>query len=44
MSQENVEIVRRVCEASARQDSAAVLALYDPEVVIDVSEATACSG
>ncbi len=30
MSQENVEIVRRVFEASARHDAEAVLALYDP--------------
>ena len=37
MSQENVEIVRQLYEASARRDSAAVLALYDPEVVIDVT-------
>ena len=37
MSQENVEVVRRVYEASARRDSAAVLALYDPEVEIDVT-------
>jgi ketosteroid isomerase-like protein len=37
MSQENVEIVRRVYEASARRDSPAVLTLYDPEVVIDVT-------
>lgn len=32
MSQENVEIVRRVYEAIARGDTAAVLAAYDPEV------------
>ena len=37
MSRENVEIVRRVYEASARRDSAAVLALYDPDVMIDVT-------
>jgi ketosteroid isomerase-like protein len=37
MSQENVEVVRRLYETSARRDSAAVLALYDPEVVIDVT-------
>ena len=37
MSQENVEIVRRVYDAAARRDSAAVLALYDPEVVLDNS-------
>ena len=32
MSEENVEIVRRVYEAVARGDTAAVLAAYDPEV------------
>jgi ketosteroid isomerase-like protein len=37
MSEENVEIVRRVFEAAARRDSEAVLALYDPEVEWDVS-------
>lgn len=37
MSQENVEVVRRVYEASARRDSAAVLALYDPDVELDNS-------
>jgi ketosteroid isomerase-like protein len=37
MSQENVEVVRRVYEASAKRDSEAVLALYDPDVVIDVT-------
>jgi ketosteroid isomerase-like protein len=37
MSQENVEIVRRVYDAAARRDSAAVLALYDPEVELDPS-------
>ncbi len=37
MSQENVEIVRRVYEAVARHDSAEVLALYDPEVEWDFS-------
>ena len=35
MSQENVEIVRRVYDAVARRDSAAVLARYDEEVEID---------
>jgi ketosteroid isomerase-like protein len=35
MSQENVEIVRRVYDAAARRDSATVLALYDPEVELD---------
>src|SRR5688572_9448964 len=37
MSQENVEIVRRVYQAVARRDAAGVLALYDPEVEVDGS-------
>jgi hypothetical protein len=37
MSQENVEVVRRVYEAAARRDSVAVLALYDREVELDAS-------
>ena len=37
MSQVNVEIVRRVFEASARGDAEAVLALYDSEVEWDAS-------
>lgn len=37
MSQENVEIVRRVYAAAARRDGASVLALYDSEVEWDVS-------
>ena len=37
MSQQNVEVVRRVYEAAANRDSAGVLSLYDPEVEIDVS-------
>jgi ketosteroid isomerase-like protein len=37
MSQENVEIVRRIYDAAARRDTEVVLALYDPEVEIDVS-------
>jgi ketosteroid isomerase-like protein len=37
MSEENVEIVRRVYDAAARRDAATVLALYDPEVELDVS-------
>jgi ketosteroid isomerase-like protein len=37
LSQENVEIVRRVFDAAARRDSAAVLAFYDPEVEWDMS-------
>ena len=35
MSREDVEVVRRVYEAAARRDSAAVLELYDPEVELD---------
>jgi uncharacterized protein len=38
MSQENVEIVRRVYEAVARHDSASVLALYDPDIEWDFSQ------
>jgi ketosteroid isomerase-like protein len=37
VSRENVEIVRRVYEASGRRDREAVLALYHPEVVWDMS-------
>jgi ketosteroid isomerase-like protein len=37
MSRENVEIVRRVYEAAARRDTAAVMALYDPDVEWDAS-------
>ena len=37
MSQENVEVVRRVYDAVARRDAASVLALYDPEVEVDGS-------
>ncbi len=37
MSQENVEIVRRLYDAIARQDVAAVLSFYDPEVEADFS-------
>lgn len=32
MSQENVEVIRRLYDAVARRDTVAVLALYDPEV------------
>jgi ketosteroid isomerase-like protein len=38
MSEENVEIVRRLFEAVARNDNAAVLAAYDPNVECDFSE------
>jgi ketosteroid isomerase-like protein len=37
MSQENVEIVRRVYEAVARGDSTTVLGLYDEDIEIDGS-------
>jgi ketosteroid isomerase-like protein len=39
MSQKNVKIVRRIYDAAARRDSDAVLALYDPEVEVDMSHA-----
>jgi ketosteroid isomerase-like protein len=39
MSQENVEIIRRVYDAAARRDSDVVLAIYDPEVEVDMSRA-----
>jgi ketosteroid isomerase-like protein len=35
MSQENVEIVRRVYDAVARRDAETVLSLYDPDVELD---------
>jgi len=37
MSQENVEIVRRIYDAAARRDSATIFSLYDPEVELDNS-------
>ncbi|MDQ3729246.1 MAG: nuclear transport factor 2 family protein [Actinomycetota bacterium] len=37
MSEENVEVVRRVFEAAGRRDSAAVLALYDLDVEWDMA-------
>jgi ketosteroid isomerase-like protein len=37
MSQENVEIVRRLLDAVDRRDTAAVLARYHPEVEMDFS-------
>ena len=37
MSEENVEIVRRVYDAVARHDTATVIAAYDPEVEWDTS-------
>ena len=41
MSHENVEIVRKVYEASARRDAAAVLSFYDPEVEWDITSSPA---
>jgi ketosteroid isomerase-like protein len=38
MSQQNVEIVRRVYEAAARRDTAAVFSLYDSDVEWDGSQ------
>jgi ketosteroid isomerase-like protein len=40
MSEENVEIVRGAWEASTRKDNEAALALYDPEVQIDLTAVT----
>jgi ketosteroid isomerase-like protein len=37
MSQENVEIVRRVFDAADRRDADAIFALYDPDVEWDAS-------
>src|SRR5687768_8405673 len=37
MSQENVELVRRIHDAAARGDSRTVLALYDPPVEVDTA-------
>ena len=37
MSQENVEVVRRVYDAAARRDTEAVFSLYDPDVEWDGS-------
>jgi ketosteroid isomerase-like protein len=37
MSQENVQIVRRVYDAAGQRDADAIFALYDPEVELDVS-------
>jgi hypothetical protein len=35
MSEDNVEIVRRVCDAAARRDRKAIIALRDREVESD---------
>jgi ketosteroid isomerase-like protein len=40
MSQENVEIVRRIFDAEARRDAATALSLYDPEIEFDTSRGT----
>ncbi len=37
MSQENVEVVRRIWDAADRRDSQTVFSFYDPEVELDVS-------
>jgi ketosteroid isomerase-like protein len=37
VSRKNIETVRRVYDAAARRDGATVLALYDPEVELDLS-------
>jgi ketosteroid isomerase-like protein len=37
MSEENIEIVRRIYEATARGDTASVLAAYDENVEFDLS-------
>jgi ketosteroid isomerase-like protein len=39
MSEENVDIIRRLYDAAARRDSGVVLAIYDPEVEVDMSRA-----
>ncbi len=41
MSEENVEIVRRVYDAGARGDTEAVLSAHDPELEWDISHAPA---
>jgi ketosteroid isomerase-like protein len=40
MSQENVEIVRRVFDAVARGDKAEIFALYDPEIELHSAPGT----
>ena len=40
MSQENVDVVRRIYEAVARRDRDSILALYDANVVMDFSAGT----
>jgi len=41
MSEENVEIVRRLYDAAARHDTSKVLDFYDPEIEWDISHAPA---
>ena len=36
VAEENVEIVRRIREAVQRRDSEALLAFYDPEIVLEI--------
>ncbi len=38
MSRENVEVVRKAWEAFVRRDNEAALALYDPEIEIDLRD------
>ena len=40
MSQENVEIVRRIYDAVARRDVQSILALYDPDIEVRFSPGT----
>jgi ketosteroid isomerase-like protein len=44
MSQDNVEIVRRIYEAIAHRDTDAVLALHDPDVTWDATRGTKLGG
>ena len=44
MSQENVEVMRRIVEASGRQDYQTVLADLDPEVEIDDTDIPESTG
>jgi ketosteroid isomerase-like protein len=44
MSQENVEVVRGMLQASDRRDTEAVFAAYDPEIEWDMSELERAGG
>jgi ketosteroid isomerase-like protein len=44
MSEENVEIARRMLEASDRRDGEAVFAAYDPDIEFDTSEVRTIAG